>query len=116
YAVRKQSRRPAFHLFVPLTNGLRGTEVVAEQQRVPLIEALELTDVDVRGPFPLRLTHVQLPQLWVRLRHRPKLVVDELGASSKSHIAERNRQVISAVEIDDGHLQVDNVLRRKPWH
>src|SRR5690348_14486730 len=72
--------------------------------------------MDVRPPFSLWFAHVQLPQLRVRLRHRPKLVVDELIASAKPRIPERNRHSLNAVEIGDRHLQVDNVLRRKSWH
>src|SRR5437899_12675454 len=70
--------------------------------------------MDMGSSFTLRLPHVQLTQLRIRLRLLVKLVVLKRGAMTKPGGSERTGQPVRRVQVGNRDLYIYYVLGAKP--
>ena len=101
----------------PLEPGVRRrgvrvpAEVVAEEERIPLIRPAGDTDVQIRGAAGARLEEELLPVQVRAMCPRRPVVLGDLSVD-EACLGERRGEK-SAIESSDGHLYVDDILRRK---
>src|SRR5262245_29794707 len=72
--------------------------------------------MDVHAPLSLRLTHEELAQLPIGSALALKDVVLERLALSEARGPERARHCVGPVQVADGDLQIDDVLRAESRH
>src|SRR5258706_15876804 len=95
--------------------GLRvGAEVIAEEQRVPLIGPARDADVKVRRAARSRLEEELAPVAVGARRARWAMVARDVLVDEARTLERRSEP--GAVEGGDRDLDVDDVLRRQAWH